>query len=89
MVALADLLTSPTGRKALFQRDIAQVFRILRDAGVSQANIAVATGQKQSRSPRSSPAVRCSRWLCSNGSQTDWECPGAGWGWHTSLTWHR
>jgi transcriptional regulator with XRE-family HTH domain/tetratricopeptide (TPR) repeat protein len=48
MVALADLLTSPTGRKALFQRGIAQVFRILRDAGVSQANIAVATGQKQS-----------------------------------------
>jgi transcriptional regulator with XRE-family HTH domain len=48
MAAPADVLTSSAGRKALFRRDIARVFCILRDAGVSQASIALATGQKQS-----------------------------------------
>lgn len=45
---LVDLLTSATARQALFRRDVAEVFRILRDAGVSQASIALATGQQQS-----------------------------------------
>jgi transcriptional regulator with XRE-family HTH domain len=44
----ADLLTGPASRRALAQRDIAAVYRMLRDAGVSQASIAQATGQKQS-----------------------------------------
>ncbi|HJT04127.1 MAG TPA: helix-turn-helix transcriptional regulator [Pseudonocardiaceae bacterium] len=44
----ADLLTGPTSRRALAQRDIAAVYRMLRDAGVTQASIAHATGQKQS-----------------------------------------
>jgi transcriptional regulator with XRE-family HTH domain len=35
-------------RRALAQRDIAAVYRILRDVGISQASIAIATGQKQS-----------------------------------------
>jgi transcriptional regulator with XRE-family HTH domain len=48
VAALADLLTTSTARQALSRRDIAAVFCILRDAGVSQASIAVATGQKQS-----------------------------------------
>jgi transcriptional regulator with XRE-family HTH domain len=48
VAALADLLTSPAARQALSRRDIADVYRILRDIGVSQASIAVATGQKQS-----------------------------------------
>ncbi|MGH3974919.1 MAG: helix-turn-helix domain-containing protein [Pseudonocardiaceae bacterium] len=48
MAKLADLLTGPTARRALACRDIAAVFRILRDAGVSQASIALATGQRQS-----------------------------------------
>lgn len=48
MEALVDLLTSPTARRALFRRDIAEVFRILRDAGISQVVLARATGQRQS-----------------------------------------
>jgi transcriptional regulator with XRE-family HTH domain/tetratricopeptide (TPR) repeat protein len=48
MAALADLLTSSAARQALARRDIAGVFSILRDAGTSQASIALATGQKQS-----------------------------------------
>lgn len=46
--SFADLLTGPASRRALAQRDIAAVYRMLRDAGVSQARIAQATGQKQS-----------------------------------------
>jgi transcriptional regulator with XRE-family HTH domain len=46
--ALVNLLTGPTARRALFRRDIAEVFRILRDAGVSQVSLARATGQQQS-----------------------------------------
>jgi len=45
---LAALLTGATARDALARRDITAVFRILRDAGVSQARIAAATGQRQS-----------------------------------------
>ncbi len=45
---MADLLTGPTARHALAYRDIAAVFRILRDAGISQASIALATGQRES-----------------------------------------
>lgn len=48
MGTFADLLTGPTSRRALAQRDITAVYRMLRDAGVSQASIAHATGQKQS-----------------------------------------
>lgn len=48
MADLADMLTDPPARYALAQRDIAAVFRILRDAGVSQVAIACATGQRQS-----------------------------------------
>lgn len=48
MAELADLLTGPTARHALAHRDITVVFRILRDAGVSQRHIARATGQRQS-----------------------------------------
>lgn len=48
MAALADLLTSLAARQALYRRDIAEVFRILCDAGVSQASIALATGQARS-----------------------------------------
>jgi transcriptional regulator with XRE-family HTH domain len=48
MTELADLLTGATARHALAHRDIAAVFRILRDAGVSQLRIARATGQGQS-----------------------------------------
>jgi transcriptional regulator with XRE-family HTH domain len=48
MAELADLLTNLTARHALAHRDITTVFRILRDAGVSQARIASATGQGQS-----------------------------------------
>jgi transcriptional regulator with XRE-family HTH domain/tetratricopeptide (TPR) repeat protein len=44
----ADLLTGSASRRALAQRDIAAVYRMLRDAGISQASIAQATGQKQS-----------------------------------------
>ena len=47
-MALADLLISETAKYALAHRDIRTVFRILRGAGVSQACIALATGQKQS-----------------------------------------
>ena len=43
-----NLLTDPMSRRALAHRDIAAVYRILRDAGVTQASIALATGQKQS-----------------------------------------
>jgi transcriptional regulator with XRE-family HTH domain len=48
MTELADLLTYPTARKALAHRDITTVFRILRDAGVSQVRLACAPGQQQS-----------------------------------------
>ncbi|HSL08603.1 MAG TPA: helix-turn-helix transcriptional regulator [Pseudonocardiaceae bacterium] len=48
MAELVGLLTSPTARRALAHRDITTVFRILHDAGVSQARIARATGQRQS-----------------------------------------
>jgi transcriptional regulator with XRE-family HTH domain/tetratricopeptide (TPR) repeat protein len=44
----ADLLTGPEPRRALAQRDIAAVYRMLHDAGVTQASIAHATGQKRS-----------------------------------------
>ena len=44
----ADLLAGPASRRALAQRDIAAVYRMLRDEGISQASIAQATGQKQS-----------------------------------------
>ncbi|MGH3825941.1 MAG: helix-turn-helix domain-containing protein, partial [Pseudonocardiaceae bacterium] len=48
MSELAALLTGPAARDALARRDIAAVFRILRDAGVTQARIARATGQRES-----------------------------------------
>lgn len=48
MADLAALLTDPAARRALAGRDIAAVFRMLRAAGVSQVNIALATGQRQS-----------------------------------------
>lgn len=48
MPELADLLTGANARHALARRDIAAVFGILRDAGVSQVHIARATGQRQS-----------------------------------------
>lgn len=48
MTAFVDLLTGPAARQALARRGIGAVFRILRNAGVSQASIAHATGQKQS-----------------------------------------
>lgn len=48
MTELAELLTGPTARAALAQRDFAAVYRILCAAGVSQARIAQATGQQQS-----------------------------------------
>ncbi|MGH3672690.1 MAG: helix-turn-helix domain-containing protein, partial [Pseudonocardiaceae bacterium] len=48
MAELAELLTGVHARRALARRDITTVFRVLRDAGVSQISIARATGQKQS-----------------------------------------
>ena len=48
LASFVDLLTGPAACKALAGRDIAAVYRMLRDAGVSQASIAQATGQKQS-----------------------------------------
>jgi transcriptional regulator with XRE-family HTH domain len=48
MANLADLLTGATARHALAHRDLAAVFRILRDAGVHQTDIASATGQRPS-----------------------------------------
>lgn len=48
MAMLAELLTGANARSALARRDIAAVFGILRDAGVSQVHIARATGQRQS-----------------------------------------
>ncbi|MGH4011005.1 MAG: helix-turn-helix transcriptional regulator [Pseudonocardiaceae bacterium] len=48
MAELADFLTGATARHSLAARDITAVFRILRDAGVSQLRIARATGQRQS-----------------------------------------
>lgn len=48
MTELAALLTGPTARHALACRDIAEVYRILRDAGISQASIALATQQRES-----------------------------------------
>ncbi|MGH3549964.1 MAG: helix-turn-helix domain-containing protein [Pseudonocardiaceae bacterium] len=48
MTELADLLTGAAARHALAHRDITAVFRILRDAGVSQTRLAHTTGQQQS-----------------------------------------
>jgi transcriptional regulator with XRE-family HTH domain len=48
LATFADLLTGPMSRQALAHRDIAAVYRILRNSGVSQASIALKTGQKQS-----------------------------------------
>ncbi len=48
MTDLVELLTGPTAQRALACRDITAIFRILRDAGVSQVAIARATGQQQS-----------------------------------------
>jgi transcriptional regulator with XRE-family HTH domain len=48
MAKLVDLLTGATARQALACRNITVVYRILRDAGVSQASIALATEQRQS-----------------------------------------
>jgi transcriptional regulator with XRE-family HTH domain/tetratricopeptide (TPR) repeat protein len=48
MTELADLLAGATARHALAHRDITTLFRILRDAGVSQIRLAHATGQQQS-----------------------------------------
>ena len=48
MTELANLLAGATARHALAHRDITTVFRILRDAGVSQTRLAHATGQQQS-----------------------------------------
>lgn len=45
---LANLLAGAAARQALAYRDITTVFRILRDAGVSQTRLAHATGQQQS-----------------------------------------
>ncbi len=43
-----DVLNTPKGRYALARHDIAAVYRLLRDAGVSQRRIAEVTGQSQS-----------------------------------------
>ncbi len=48
MAKLVDLLTGAAARQALACRNITAVYRILRDAGVSQVSIALATGQRQS-----------------------------------------
>ncbi|MGH3886993.1 MAG: helix-turn-helix domain-containing protein [Pseudonocardiaceae bacterium] len=48
MAELVDLLTAPAARHALVRRDITTVYRILRDAGVSQTRLARATGQRLS-----------------------------------------
>jgi transcriptional regulator with XRE-family HTH domain len=48
MTKLAELLTGAVARHALAHRGITAVFRILRDAGVSQTRLAHATGQQQS-----------------------------------------
>lgn len=48
MIDLAHLLTGPAARAALAQRDIAAVYRILSDTGVTHAQIAQATGQHDS-----------------------------------------
>ncbi|MGH3872506.1 MAG: helix-turn-helix domain-containing protein [Pseudonocardiaceae bacterium] len=48
MTEHADLLTGATARRALARRDIAEVFRILREAEVSQVDLARSTGQRQS-----------------------------------------
>ncbi|MGH3787511.1 MAG: hypothetical protein ACRDRG_13390 [Pseudonocardiaceae bacterium] len=46
MTDLAKLPAGPTARQALACRDITAVFRVLRDAGVSQVAIARATGRE-------------------------------------------
>jgi len=48
MTDLAHLLNISVARSALAQRDIATVYRILSDAGVTHAQIAQATGQHDS-----------------------------------------
>ncbi|HEX4102466.1 MAG TPA: helix-turn-helix transcriptional regulator [Pseudonocardiaceae bacterium] len=48
MAEMVELLNNPTARHSLAHRDITAVFRILRDAGVSQIRLAHATGQQQS-----------------------------------------
>jgi transcriptional regulator with XRE-family HTH domain/tetratricopeptide (TPR) repeat protein len=45
MAELADFLTSPEARAALAQRDITTVYRLLCEAGITQARIGRATGQ--------------------------------------------
>jgi transcriptional regulator with XRE-family HTH domain len=47
MADLVGLLSGPDARAALACRDITAVYRLLTDAGVSQAQIAYATGQRQ------------------------------------------
>jgi hypothetical protein len=42
LATFVHLLTDPVSRRALAQRDIAAVYRILRDVGISQASIAIA-----------------------------------------------
>ena len=68
-MAFVEVLSRAAARPALADRDIGAVFRILRDAGITQVSIAHATGQKQSRSLRSFPVARCSQSLCLSGSQ--------------------
>lgn len=46
---LHDVLATPDARRALAARDIGAVYRLLRDAGVSQRVIAHLTGQSQSQ----------------------------------------
>lgn len=48
MTELTNLLTGAVARHAIAHRDITTVFRILREAGVSQTRLAHATGQQQS-----------------------------------------
>jgi transcriptional regulator with XRE-family HTH domain len=43
-----EVLTSDRGRRALAERDITTVYRLLRDAGMPQRQIAQLTGQSQS-----------------------------------------
>lgn len=45
---MLDVLATPAARAALARHDIAAVYRLLRDAGVSQRQIAAMTGQSQS-----------------------------------------
>jgi hypothetical protein len=64
MTELVGLLTGTVARHALARRDITAVFRILRDAGVSQTRLARATGATAVGDVRDrlrpSGVVRCS-----------------------------